>query len=274
MNPIATLLATCFLSLAHGNAAYAIEQIEPVEAAAKPGVIAVPLDPPARTELESADPNVRAGSVASRSTIERPEGLPVYTPPRRGAPKTRVGGGTRGLAPGTDAGEMLAVLSPPQMGQTQQAQPTLYWFLSTPDAGPVELALTSAQAVAPLWRISIEGPLNAGIHAVSLRDHNVVLEDGVEYQWSVAIVRDPDRRSRDLVAIGTLERVAARPTPDGAEAVFSLAERGLWYDALQQIEELIAQSTDDPKLREYRAALLDQAELGRVAQYVRDSPAS
>ena len=116
--------------------------------------------------------------------------------------------------------------------------------------------------------------MGAGIHAVSLRDTDVVLEDGVEYQWSVAIVHDPERRSRDVVAIGTLERVATSSTPDGAEAVFALAERGLWYDALQQVEELIAQSTGDVRLRDYRAALLDQAELMQVAQYVRAAPAS
>lgn len=265
-----TLLATCLLWLAHGNAVCADEQTAP----AKPVAIAVPLDPsPPLPEPASDAQTVRTDSVTSVA-IDRPEGLPVYTPPRRGAPKTRVGGGTRSLSTGTHAGEMLTVLSPPQTGQTQQAQPTLYWFLSAADVGPFEFVLTTADAVAPLRRVRIDGPLGAGIHAVSLRDENVVLDDGVEYQWSVAIVHDPERRSRDVVAIGTLERVAAGSTPDGAEAVFALAERGLWYDALQRVEELIAQSNDDARLREYRAALLDQAELAQVAQYVRNTPAS
>lgn len=265
-----TLLATCLLWLVHGNAVCADGQSEP----AKPAAIAVPLDPPPPLPTpESSDATVRTDAVAA-VVIDHPDGLPVYTPPRRGAPKTRVGGGTRSLSTGTHAGEVLTVLSPPEVGQTQQAQPTLYWFLSVTDVGPFEFVLTTADAIAPLRRVSIDGPLDAGIHAVSLRDQNVVLEDGVEYQWSVAIVHDPERRSRDVVAIGTLERVAARSTPDGAEAVFTLAERGLWYDALQQVEELIAQSTDDARLREYRAALLDQAELAQVAQFVRDTPAS
>src|SRR5512147_2071824 len=260
-----TLTAACLLWLAHGSAVCADEQTAP----AKPAAIAVPLDPPPPLAVPESDaPATRAGSVAS-VVIDRREGLPVYTPPRRGAPKTRVGGGTRSLATGTHAGEVLTVLSPPQTGQTQQAQPTLYWFLSTADTGPFEFVLTTVDAVAPLHRVRIEGPLSAGIHAVSLRDENVVLDDGVEYQWSIAIVHDPERRSRDVVAIGTLERVSATSTPDGAEAVFALAERGLWYDALQQVEELIAQSNDDARLREYRAALLDQAELAQVAQYLR-----
>jgi hypothetical protein len=265
-----TLMATCLLWLAHGSAVCADEQTAP----ARPAAIAVPLDPPPPLPVpESGAAAARTDSVASVA-VDRPEGLPVYTPPRRGAPKTRVGGGTRSLAAGTHAGETLTVLCPPQTGQTQQAQPTLYWFLSTADAGPFEFVLTTADAVAPLRRVRIEGPLNAGIHAVSLREENVVLDDGVEYQWSIAIVHDPERRSRDVVAIGTLERVAASSTPDGAEAIFALAERGLWYDALQRVEELIAQSNDDARLREYRASLLDQAELAQVAQYVRSTPAS
>lgn len=265
-----TLLATCLLWLAHGNAMCADRQAEP--AGSVP--IAVPLDPPPPLPTpQSSDATVRIGSVA-RVAIDHPEGLPVYTPPRRGAPKTRVGGGTRGLSTGTHTGEVLTVLSPPQTGRTQQAQPTLYWFLSAADAGPFEFVLTTADAIAPLQRVRIDGPLGAGIHAVSLRDQNVVLEDGLEYQWSVAIVRDPERRSRDVVAIGTLERVAAGSTPDGAQGVFALAQRGLWYDALQRVEELIAQSTSDVRLREYRAALLDQAELRQVAQYLGNTPAS
>ena len=119
----------------------------------------------------------------------------------------------------------------------------------------VEFVLTTADAVAPLRRVRIEGPLNAGIHAVSLREENVVLDDGVEYQWSIAIVHDPERRSRDVVAIGTLERVAASSTPDGAEAVFALAERRPVDRALQRVEELIAQSNDDARLRRYRRVI-------------------
>ncbi len=267
MKTFSITLVACLLWHDHGSAACADEQTAPP-------AITIPLDP--SPPVPSPGPEDQApnpDALTSREVTDRPEGLPVYTPPHRGAPKTRVGGGTRSISAGANAAEVLTVLSPPQMGRTQQTQPTLYWFLSVRDAGPFEFVLTSADAVAPLWRIRVEGPLEAGIHAVSLRDQNVELEPGVHYQWSVAIVRDPERRSRDLVAIGTLERVAARSTPDGAEAVFTLAERGLWYDALQQVEELIAQSTDDVRLREYRAALLDQAELAQVAQYVRDRPA-
>ena len=101
-----TLLATCLLWLVHGNAVCADGQSEP----AKPAAIAVPLDPPPPLPTpESSDATVRTDAVAAVA-IDHPDGLPVYTPPRRGAPKTRVGGGTRSLSTGTHAGEVLTVL--------------------------------------------------------------------------------------------------------------------------------------------------------------------
>lgn len=53
----------------------------------------------------------------------------IYVPPRRGAPKTRVGGGTR------SGGQPLhlALLAPEHTGLTRSASPTLYWWLSARD---------------------------------------------------------------------------------------------------------------------------------------------
>ena len=68
----------------------------------QPAAIAVPLDPsPPLPSPEPNDQSVETDSVA-RAATDRPEGLPVYTPPHRGAPKTRVGGGTRSLSAGTN----------------------------------------------------------------------------------------------------------------------------------------------------------------------------
>lgn len=256
----------CLLSLVYDTTLGADARAAPVTA--------TPAETKQPAALAPATEKMQPDTIASAQDSVRPDVMPVYTPPRRGAPKTRVGGGTRVVADAAHAAEVLTVLSPPQVGLTQQAQPTLYWFLSTDDPGPFEFVLTTPDAVAPLWRARVDGPQKAGIHALSLRDQNVVLQDGVEYQWSVAIVRDPQRRSRDLVTIGTLERVAGESEAtlhgQGADAVFTLAAQGLWYDALQQVEELIEVANDDARLREYRAALLDQADLAQVATYVRN----
>ena len=63
----------------------------------------------------------------------------TYKPPLRGAPLTRVGGGTRGV------GNVLAVnvLAPNDTGLTTQEKPTIYWFASQPVDKPVELTITT-----------------------------------------------------------------------------------------------------------------------------------
>src|SRR5512134_1193228 len=56
---------------------------------------------------------------------------PVYKPPLRGAPRGRIGGGTRGT--GLDS-LALSVLAPDHSGLTIREQPSLYWIISNPTA--------------------------------------------------------------------------------------------------------------------------------------------
>ena len=53
-----------------------------------------------------------------------------------------------------------------------------------------------------------------GVHRFRLSDHNVRLAVGVAYQWAVTVIPDSSRRSRDILASGTIERV--EPTGDMA----------------------------------------------------------
>ena len=66
-----------------------------------------------------------------------------YKPPLRGAPLTRVGGGTRGI------GNTLAVnvLAPGETGLTTQEKPTIYWFASQAVDRPVEITITSTESL-------------------------------------------------------------------------------------------------------------------------------
>jgi len=253
-----TLMGLCFAAMCYSAAAAAAEAT--VTPAQNASVEAAPTAEAANDTTQS-----QAAAARSRQIAE----VPVYVPPRRGAPQTRVGGGTRTVTGAAGADEILLVLAPPQTGFTRQAQPTLYWFLSTADPGPFEFVLIAADAVAPLWRQRVDGPLTAGIHAIALDRTDVALEPGVEYQWSVAIVRDAARRSRDLVASGTLQRIDVPTPPDEeVDAVFALAAEGLWYDALQQLGDAIATDAASPRLQRYRRALLQQADLAEVSNYL------
>ncbi len=192
---------------------------------------------------------------------------PAYKPPLLGAPGGRIGGGTRGTAREIF---VLSVLAPDHNALTVAEQPSLYWFISKPTALPVELTVMDPGTTRPLLetRLAAEAP---GVHRVRLADHGVRLTPGVPYRWYVAIVPDPGRRSRDILAGASIERVEppadlqARVTRANRDELPSiLAEAGLWYDAVEAISELIDSRPADGELRRQRAALLSQGGLPNV----------
>ena len=99
-----------------------------------------------------------------------------------------------------------------------------------------------------------------------------MLETGVPYQWSVALIPDDQARSGDVVASGMIERIAM-PEELGArlegasehEQAMAYAGAGIWYDALALFSKMIAVHPADATLREQRAALLKQVGLPDTA---------
>jgi hypothetical protein len=166
------------------------------------------------------------------------------------------------------------VLAPGHTGLTVREQPDLYWFASDVVANPVELTLTLEKGDAPLLEKPLAVPVKAGIQRVRLSDYGVKLIPGERYTWSIALVLDPKRRSKDIIAVGTIERVertdmnpaflAAAPTTD---SLYRFAADGLWYDAVMAISELIDSAPSDMSLRKHRVELLDQADLPEVGSY-------
>ena len=164
--------------------------------------------------------------------------VPVYNPPKRGAPAGRVGGGTRG---GRDV-FVLSVLAPDHSGFTTSEQPNLYWYISNATTLPIELTLMDPAGVQPILETRLAAPIKAGIQRVRLADYNIRLAPGAAYRWFVAVVPDADRRSKDILAGGAIERVELA---DDLKAKLAQARRtkhplsmpklGIWYDALRAI---------------------------------------
>jgi hypothetical protein len=188
---------------------------------------------------------------------------PVYKPPLRGAPAGRVGGGTRsGSARDTFPALCLRITD------YVSEQPSLFWFISTTTTLPVEVTITDPQATQPLVETRLPSPTKPGIQRIRLADLGVHLAPGTAYRWSVSVIPDANRRSRDLLAGGVIQRVAA---PAGLqeklaqsrkeEHPFLYAEAGLWYDALGSISELIEVTPYDAQLRQQRSSLLSQVGL-------------
>jgi hypothetical protein len=192
-----------------------------------------------------------------------------FRPPATGAPAVRVTGGSRGS--GITA-VTLDVLAPDQAGLTIQEQPSLFWYQSQPSEAKFELTLLRDNQVEPVFQFTLPAAAKAGIQRLRLSDHKAKLASGVEYQWVVALVLDPQNRSRDLVASGVIKRVEPSPdlklritqaAPVALPSVF--ADAGIWYDTLSALSDEIEAHPDDKTPRQDRADLLRQIGLPATA---------
>src|SRR5439155_15839318 len=192
-----------------------------------------------------------------------------FRPATTGAPSVRVTGGSRGTG---DATITLDVLAPDEIGVTTQEQPSLFWFQSKPANAKFELTLLQDNKVKPIVQVLVERSTKAGIQRLKLSEHGAKLIPGVEYQWVVALVTDPNNRSSDLVASGVIKRI--EPAADLKEKITkattaSLAgvydEAGIGYDALSVLSDQIEARPQDKTLRQTRADLLRQVGLKAAA---------
>jgi len=197
-----------------------------------------------------------------------------FRPPTSSAPSVRVTGGSRGTG---DTLVSLDVLAPDDIGLTTREQPSLFWFQSKPANAKFELTLLQENNVKPLVQVMVERSSKAGIQRLKLSDHGVKLSPGVEYQWVVALINDPDNRSTDLVASGVIKRVEpsaelkekiAQASPAVLPVVY--AEAGIWYDALSLLSDQVEAHPDDKALRQTRADLLRQVGLKAAAGFEGD----
>jgi hypothetical protein len=209
---------------------------------------------------------------ADQKKVSTADSTPVYKPPLRGSPGGRVGGGTRGAS--LEAPVSLSVLVPDHVGITLQSQPHLYWFISRKTTHPIEVTITEKDAVKPVLEARLKPLEKAGFQCIRLADHGVQLRQNIPYKWFVAVVTDPDRRSRDILSGGMIEVVS--PSSDlsakldqtpKAKQPFVLAEEGIWYDALAGVSDRIDASPKDLSLRKQRAALLNQVGLNEAAEF-------
>ena len=215
-----------------------------------------------------------AAPVSAQSAEPKPAAKPSsgvkFRPQTTGAASVRVTGGSRGTG---DATVTLDVLAPDKIGTTTQEQPSLFWYQSKPAAAKFELTLLQQNKVKPLIQVKVESASKAGIQRLKLSDHGVKLDPGVEYQWIVALVTDPENRSTDLVASGAIKRVAldaelkgkiSQTAPSSLASLY--AEAGIWYDALAALSDQIEAQPENRTLRQTRAELLRQVGLNAAAQ--------
>ncbi len=212
--------------------------------------------------------------VSEKSAPKSPHQQVIYRPPPLGAPSSgnRVGGATR--APSSDLPTIFGLVPDSHMGMTVREQPTFAWYISDLTTLPLYFTLIDAEGVAPIIEESLSLPTQPGIQLTELGAFGKKLEKGKVYQWTVSLMVDENRRSKDIVGGGLIQLAEQAPAmqsallasdePTAVSRVF--AESGLWYDALGTISQSIRDNPSNSALRNLRADLLEQVDLGFVAE--------
>lgn len=196
--------------------------------------------------------------------------LPIYAPPLRGVPASRIGGGARGIGMSRLALEVIA--PDDHAGFTSLAQPRLYWYASEAVSAPIDFKLLAGDAEQPVVEQRLPAVTEPGIQTVALSSLGATLKPGVEYRWFVSVVIDATQRARYITAGGSI-RLEDTKKPlrarlkkaDERTAPLIYAQAGYFYDAIDGLSQLIARHAEDTGLRIQRAALLEQVGLAKVA---------
>jgi Domain of Unknown Function (DUF928) len=199
-------------------------------------------------------------------------GQPLYTPPKKLAPRARVGGDVRGTD-GNDPEVILLV--PDHVGYTIQQTPVVNWFLSKRTGHKVRFTLRDDRSTRTFWERDIPTPQEPGIYTINLKDLGFVLEPNIQYRLFVSVIRDPQSPSKDIVTGGIIERceLSECVEPMGAKLTCSLdtvhenAKSGFWYDAMGCLCNLIDADPKNEKLIRLRARLLKDVGLNGVADW-------
>ena len=235
-----------------------------------------------------------AGAVAVAQQAPAPKPAPVatangspldtliYVPHDYGAPEVTETGGARAASEAGAKLPSLFVLAPPKLARTLSAQPTLYWYVSGPSSAPLRLTVLDFEATSPepLLELELDPVPAAGVYGASLAEHDVRLEQGRLYEWSVALEINQEGYSNEPVAKtllaareadpALLTKIADAPARARVEA---LAGAGYWYDALELLAQQIAADDTSQPWRELRASLLEQVGLQAVAGFERGAGA-
>lgn len=208
------------------------------------------------------DESEKSEKKTSLSESQKP---PVYVPPMRGAPNRRIGGGSRSLHVNKP---FLTVIAPEHTGLTIQEQPTVYWYISEPAITSIEFTITTERGDDKFFEVKLPPIKVSGLQSFSLKEHDIRLVPNVEYKWYVSIVPDPKRRSKDIIAGGSImripldDRLKQRLEKTTAEDIFYvLAEEGIWYDTVESLTNLIKKYPNNEKYKEFRTKIFQQVGL-------------
>ena len=163
-------------------------------------------------------------------------------------------------------GLQVRALVPQHVASASSATPSLFWHLSeAPQPGwQFIFEIRESGGLEPRAEYAIPAPRAAGVQRLRLGNLAIQLRSGVEYQWSVNVVRDAADPGRDVSADGYVQRApvsaAARQRLGRGllQNASVFAAEGLWYDALAAVADELERTGGGAPAREaYRRLLGD-----------------
>jgi Domain of Unknown Function (DUF928) len=209
-------------------------------------------------------------------TLLAPAAQAQFTsPPDQGTPRGTAGGGSRPIGVAClaqpQSQEPLLALAPTQsVGLTTQATPSFWVYVPKTTAKTLEFTLSSRN---PEVGYQVNLPVQtAGLLKITL-PLGTTLTTGRLYTWKVALVCDPEDRTKDWVVdsvirqqplAANLQRQLAAVTPEQQVSLYT--QSGFWYDGLNAYLTLRQFQPNDPNLPTIWANLVKSAGLSALPQ--------
>ncbi|MGL5195201.1 MAG: DUF928 domain-containing protein [Chroococcales cyanobacterium] len=196
-----------------------------------------------------------------------------------GAPGRRIGGGSRGcsvIADGPTGHALTALVPETTMGLTLEAYPTFFWYLPATSATAVEFVLMDEKGEKVIYETTFQTKGEAGIVSLNLPENASLppLEINDNYRWYFSIICNPEDRAADIYVQGWVRRVEASAglteqlasTTSDIERVQVYARNGIWHEAISVLAQLRRSNPNNVDIRREWQELITSVQLENVAE--------
>ncbi|MGL5063902.1 MAG: DUF928 domain-containing protein [Microcoleus sp.] len=195
-----------------------------------------------------------------------------FLPPDLNAPYNRHGGTHAGAPPCGKNRPMIALMPPTNLGLTVSESPAFFAYVSL-TSFPVQFDLQTEDGIEVYTTtFKVDKPGIVEVRIPPSRDNKKYLEVGKRYQWSFAMICEPEDRSSDGFIQGFVERIEPSQTlnselanADPMARAIAYAKNGIWYDTVSTLADMRRQAPDDANLIAEWKHLLQSQNLDEIA---------
>ena len=216
------------------------------------------------------------GIVGQNTASANTSGSVVFKP--NGSPRTTTGGASRGVcsipmtATSQNKKPAIALIPDTDTELTTQTHPTIFVYIPDATIVSAELSLWDENHKG-LYQTGVSLSGRSGIVGIGLPNAAPSLDVGKRYKWSLALICDRNRRSRDVVVEGWIERIQLSSrleeqigTVEPLQRARLYAQNRIWYETLATLAQLRRDRPDDSSIATEWQSLLQSVGLQEVAQ--------